>query len=169
MRSTRSSTGFLEGKDAGEVLNSVFKDLGKSLLNIGLNLLGGGIKAGGFNPLGFLGFASGTANTGGRRGEPRGVVHGQEAVIPLPAGGKVPVDIRLPPLPSAAQGTLKVMVGVSADTVGNLTPFVESVVQTGIGKAAPAIVATSVSQSSKAAPAAVAQYQQQRAGADYRV
>lgn len=43
---------------------------------------------------GFLGFASGTANTGGRRGEPRGIVHGQEAVIPLPAGGSVPVEVR---------------------------------------------------------------------------
>lgn len=42
------------------------------------------------------GFSSGTANTGGRRGEPRGIVHGQEAVIPLPSGGRVPVDIRAP-------------------------------------------------------------------------
>ncbi|CAM1632694.1 Tape measure protein N-terminal [Bartonella choladocola] len=39
------------------------------------------------------GFASGTANTGGMRGEPIGIVHGQEAVIPLPNGGKVPVQI----------------------------------------------------------------------------
>ncbi|PJN94418.1 hypothetical protein CNY89_14625, partial [Amaricoccus sp. HAR-UPW-R2A-40] len=27
-------------------------------------------------------------------GEPRGIVHGQEAVIPLPAGGSVPVEVR---------------------------------------------------------------------------
>lgn len=39
------------------------------------------------------GFASGTANTGGSRGEPIGIVHGQEAVIPLPNGGKVPVQM----------------------------------------------------------------------------
>ena len=39
------------------------------------------------------GFAAGTANTGGMRGEPIGIVHGQEAVIPLPNGGKVPVQI----------------------------------------------------------------------------
>ena len=39
------------------------------------------------------GFASGTANTGGARGEPIGIVHGQEAVIPLPNGGKVPVQM----------------------------------------------------------------------------
>ena len=40
------------------------------------------------------GFASGTANTGGRRGQPAGVVHGQEAVIPLPDNKKVPVQIQ---------------------------------------------------------------------------
>lgn len=39
------------------------------------------------------GFASGTANTGGSRGQPIGIVHGQEAVIPLPNGGKVPVQL----------------------------------------------------------------------------
>lgn len=39
------------------------------------------------------GFASGTSNTGGARGEPIGIVHGQEAVIPLPNGGKVPVQM----------------------------------------------------------------------------
>lgn len=40
-----------------------------------------------------VGYSSGTANTGGQRGQPRGVVHGQEAVIPLPSGGKVPVQM----------------------------------------------------------------------------
>lgn len=48
------------------------------------------------------GFSSGTANTGGQRGEPRGVVHGQEAVIPLPNGGKVPVELLFPQLPDIA-------------------------------------------------------------------
>ncbi len=41
-----------------------------------------------------VGFSSGTANTGGQRGQPRGIVHGQEAVIPLPNGGKVPVQMQ---------------------------------------------------------------------------
>lgn len=40
-----------------------------------------------------LGFADGTANTGGMPGEIRGFVHGQEAVIPLPSGGRVPVQL----------------------------------------------------------------------------
>ena len=71
------------------------------LLNIGLGALSGSIAGGaaipmsGFTP-GVTGpwlFAKGTANTGGMRGEPRGVVHGQEAVIPLPDGGKVPVQL----------------------------------------------------------------------------
>ena len=45
-------------------------------------------------------YAQGTANTGGQRGQPRGIVHGQEAVIPLPNGGKVPVQIQTPQMPS---------------------------------------------------------------------
>lgn len=99
--------GFLEGKDAGEVLQSVVKDLTRSLITMGLNAIGGGLFGGGglggiFGGLfGGRGFASGTANTGGARGQPRGVVHGQEAVIPLPSGGRVPVDIRMPTMPAA--------------------------------------------------------------------
>lgn len=98
--------GFLEGKDAGEVLQSVVKDLTRSLITMGLNAIGGGLFGGGglggiFGGLfGGRGFASGTANTGGARGQPRGVVHGQEAVIPLPSGGRVPVDIRMPTMPT---------------------------------------------------------------------
>lgn len=164
--------GFLEGKDAGEIFNSVLKDLAKNLINIGLNQLGGGMQAGGFNPLGFLGglfgFSKGTPNTGGARGQVRGVVHGQEAVIPLPSGGKVPVEMKMPTLPQMGQGQLKIMLGVSADSAGNLTPFVESVVQTGIGRSAPMIVGAAVGQANKSAPAAMARHQQQRAGSDYR-
>lgn len=154
--------GFLEGKDAGEVLNSVFKDLARSLLNMGLNALGGGIRAGGFNPLSFLGFASGTANTGGRRGEPRGVVHGQEAVIPLPSGGRVPVELRAPSRPSASNtahiapvtnvfqiDAKGAEIGVEEKIVGAIRAIVPGMIKTG-------------------APPAVAGYQQQRSGGDYR-
>lgn len=164
--------GFLEGRDAGEIFNSVLKDLAKNLINIGLSQLDGGMQAGGFNPLGFLGglfgFSKGTPNTGGARGQVRGVVHGQEAVIPLPSGGKVPVEMKMPTLPQMGQGQLKIMLGVSADSAGNLTPFVESVVQTGIGRSAPMIVGAAVGQANKSAPAAMARHQQQRAGSDYR-
>ncbi|OAM77693.1 tape measure protein [Devosia elaeis] len=125
--------GFLEGKSAGEIFNSVLKDLARNLLNMGLNLIGGGMQTGGFNPLGFLGslmgFASGTPNTGGRRGEPRGIVHGQEAVIPLPNGGRVPVDLRLPSIPSApaASGGEITVTGSFEVINGNLVPVVSQI------------------------------------------
>jgi hypothetical protein len=161
--------GFLEGKDAGEVLNSVVKDLGRNLLKMGIDLIGGGMKQGGFNPLGFLGglfgFASGTANTGGRKGEPRGIVHGQEAVIPLPSGGNVPVDLRMPSLPSSQPQSLQVHI-VSDDE--KLGAYVTDKAGKVVAQSAPGIVGASVSQANKSAPGAMAKFQQQRGGADYR-
>ena len=53
------------------------------------------------------GFSQGVANTGGRRGEPRGIVHGQEAVIPLPSGGRVPVEIRAPQAGTAGSAPIR--------------------------------------------------------------
>lgn len=103
-------------------------------------LLGGGglfgLGGGGSDPWAGLrsleGFSSGTANTGGLRGEPRGVVHGQEAVIPLPDGGKVPVLIDGGNAPAASR--VEVDVGVSVNRNGNLEAFVRSVSQeTSIG------------------------------------
>lgn len=124
--------GFLEGKDAGEIFSNVLRDLGKQLLNIGINMLLAGFAPGG-NLLGGMfggkGFATGTANTGGRRGEPRGIVHGQEAVIPLPNGGRVPVDIRMPPIPSApsAAGGEITVTGSFEVLNGNLVPVVSQI------------------------------------------
>lgn len=93
----------IEGKDATEALGNALKNIGKKLLDSGLDALFSGLFGGGsgggnlFASLfGGKGFAAGTANTGGVRGQARGIVHGQEAVIPLPNGGKVPVDVRLP-------------------------------------------------------------------------
>lgn len=110
-------TGFLndmrEGKTLAEALGGVFDKLADKLIDIAVqNLIasafgsfggGGGISLGGGGGVGGAGgigggatprlFASGTANTGGARGQPMGVVHGQEAVIPLPNGGKVPVNV----------------------------------------------------------------------------
>lgn len=86
----------VEGKSAAEALGNVFNQLGNKLIDMGLGAIFGTGK-GDFGAIGdLLGFASGTANTGGARGQPRGIVHGQEAVIPLPNGGRVPVDIRMP-------------------------------------------------------------------------
>ena len=76
-------------------------------------LFGGGLFGGAFKEtttagsffgaFGMPGFTDGTANTGGQRGEPRGVVHGQEAVIPLPGGGKVPVELLMPQMPDLSR------------------------------------------------------------------
>jgi len=95
-----------DAKSAADALGNAFQAIGSKLLDLGLaGLFGTGSGSNPFGVIGKLfGFATGTANTGGRRGEPRGVVHGQEAVIPLPAGGKVPVDLRLPSLPSSTAG-----------------------------------------------------------------
>ena len=160
--------GFLEGRDAGEIFNSVLKDLGKNLINIGLNTLFGG--GGGFNPLGMLfggrGFATGTANTGGQRGQVRGVVHGQEAVIPLPNGGRVPVDIRMPSMAAAAPQALRVYVETNDE---KFSAYVEDGAGRVVAQSAPGIVAASTSQANKTAPFAVSQYQQKKAGGDYRL
>ncbi|MEQ9634814.1 MAG: tape measure protein [Devosia marina] len=160
--------GFLEGRDAGEIFNNVLRDLGKNLINIGLNTIFGG--GGGFNPLGMLfggrGFATGTANTGGARGQPRGIVHGQEAVIPLPNGGRVPVDIRMPSMAAAGPQALTVRV-VSDDE--KFSAYVEDGAGRVVAKSAPAIVTTATVQSNKTAPGAVAKYQRDSAGGDYRL
>jgi hypothetical protein len=92
-----------QGTDAAEALSNVFDNIADQLINMAVQGLvqaafGGIFGAGGGGLFGGLfggrGFASGTANTGGMRGQPRGVVHGQEAVIPIPSGGKVPVQIQ---------------------------------------------------------------------------
>lgn len=111
----------LNGVDAADAFNNALGRIADRLLDMALNAAfpttPGASAGGGFfgSILGSLGgalsgkpalgatgpfrgagalYASGTANTGGRRGEPRGIVHGQEAVIPLPAGGSVPVEVR---------------------------------------------------------------------------
>ena len=105
---TAMADGKLEGRELIQILIQIVQQL-LQMQNLGFGGSGGGL-------FGFLGslfgggpstifaddilagravglYADGTANTGGRRGEPRGIVHGQEAVIPLPSSGKVPVQI----------------------------------------------------------------------------
>ncbi|TCU18805.1 phage tail length tape measure family protein [Rhizobium sullae] len=99
-------TDLTKGKSAADALADALGKIGNKLLDMALDegLSIGGTGSGGsgfFSSLlsGFgkiFGYASGTANTGGKRGQPAGIVHGQEAVIPLPAGGKVPVTISAP-------------------------------------------------------------------------
>lgn len=92
------------GKSAAEALGNALGRLADQLIDMALNAainslfssLSGMFFGAPAAPvsLGVPGFASGTANTGGARGQVRGVVHGQEAVIPLPNGGRVPVQIK---------------------------------------------------------------------------
>lgn len=122
----------IDGKSAADALANALSNIGNYLINLGLGyLLGGAPGVGQFGAIGsLLGFASGTANTGGRRGEPRGIVHGQEAVIPLPNGGRVPVDIRVPSVASAGQAATTptvIDVQISVDESGNLVPFVRRI------------------------------------------
>ncbi|WP_404404878.1 hypothetical protein [Pelagibacterium halotolerans] len=77
--------GKIEAEEFGDILSNVLSMAGNFFLNAAFSGIG--------SSFGLPGFATGTPNTGGARGEPRGVVHGQEAIIPLPNGGKVPVEI----------------------------------------------------------------------------
>jgi len=90
--------GKIEAEELGDILSNVLSIAGNFFLNAGLKGLGAS--------LGLPGYATGTANTGGARGEVRGVVHGQEAVIPLPNGGKVPVEVLSAPAPGAFGGEM---------------------------------------------------------------
>ncbi|MGE3874090.1 MAG: tape measure protein [Parvibaculaceae bacterium] len=127
--------GFLgkQGSPGGGLLGSLLS-----------GFLGGG--AGGSSAGGFTGFASGTANTGGGRTQVRGVVHGQEAVIPLPNGGRVPVDLRMPSM---------VQQPVRIDLRLHPTEQFAVDVDNRIDRRTPAIVRTSVQQSTRAAKEAL--------------
>lgn len=99
------------GKTAAEALTNTLGKLADQLIDMALNQAIAGLFGGLLVPKaatksvgslipGLGGFAGGTANTGGARGQVRGLVHGQEAVIPLPGSGKIPVDLRIPSVSS---------------------------------------------------------------------
>ncbi|MET3925933.1 tape measure protein [Devosia sp. 2618] len=172
--------GFLEGKDAGEIFNSMLKDLGKNLLNIGLNLIGGGMQTGGFNFMKLFGFSKGGIAANGRpqplRQFAKGGVSrtaaifgeaGPEAAVPLPDGRRIPVDLRMPAIPQARGGEQKMAVHIVLDNE-LLTAVVRDEAGRVVATAAPTIVGASVNQANKSAPSALAKYQQQRGGGDYR-
>lgn len=114
-----------DGKITTEEWGAILSDVLKMAGNFFLNAAFGGLTGGGFR---LPGFASGTPNTGGARGEPRGIVHGQEAVIPLPSGGKVPVQVSSP----VSQGPVTpqpvdVTISVRINGEGNIYPYIEKV------------------------------------------
>lgn len=76
--------GFIEGKNAGDILNSVVQDLLKNLIKMGINAIGGGLLGGGgiFGAIGGLfGFSEGGYTGDGGKHQPAGVVHKGEYVF----------------------------------------------------------------------------------------
>lgn len=121
-----ATRGFIDdliaGRSAAEALANVLGQLGDKLIDMGLGAIFGSGSSN-FGALGQLfglpGHASGTANTGGVRGQARGIVHGQEAVIPLPSGGKIPVSIRMPTaMRSSANASPSVPIVINIDATG---------------------------------------------------
>lgn len=129
----------------------------------GLGGGGGGFLGNLFKSIFGKGFATGTANTGGARGEPRGIVHGQEAVIPLPDGRRVPVEMR----GVGASRPQRVEVFVSSNDE-KLRVFVRQEADGSIKEAAPRIVGAAVNQANANVVPTMGKYQRDRAGGDYR-
>jgi hypothetical protein len=144
-----------DGKSGAEALSNALNKVADKLLDMAVNSIfdtksgsaggGGGIFSSLLGGIGKLfGFSSGTANTGGKRGQPAGVVHGQEAVIPLPAGGKVPVQIASPSVPSGKSSRDVVAINLTDDS-GRMSAIADQRIQTASGT----IVQVSVTQSYK--------------------
>jgi len=166
-------TDLVNGKSAADALGNALGNIGNRLLNKGLDMLfgavfpfaDGGVAAYG-RPVALPRFAGGgVARSASIFGEA-----GPEAAVPLPDGRRIPVEIRMPTMGAGSSAQqVHVTVGVSADSSGNLTPFVESVAQKTVAQASPSIVSASVSTANKQTPGVMASYQQQRGGSDYRV
>lgn len=132
------------GKSGAEALAGALNKLSDKLLDMAVNSLfspTGATGGGGSGIFGTLlsgigkifGFASGTANTGGKRGKAVGVVHGQEAVIPLPAGGKVPVQINSPTVQQGGRGSNDTVSIVLQDDSGRMASVADQRIRTASG------------------------------------
>lgn len=132
------------GKPAGEAFANVLDRLADRAIDMAINFALDAVLPGAGGAKSLLGFASGTANTGGSRGQVRGVVHGQEAVIPLPNGGRIPVDLRVPS-PGGAAGKETINI-VLHDDSGRMAAIADQRIRTASG----AIVQVSVTQSQRA-------------------
>lgn len=177
-----------QGKSMAEALAGALNKVVDKLIDVALNaafgLGGGGMGGGLLAGIGALfGFANGGYTGNGGKYEPAGIVHKGEYVFDAQAtkklgaknlaklagyanGGMVGSAPRMPAMPSSSQrdSGVHVTVGVSADNNGNLMPFVESVSERKVAAAAPKIV----SASQQRVMPTIANYQQSRAGGDYR-
>lgn len=171
------------GTSAAEALQNALNKVLDKVIDIGLNSLFGTGGGGGAGLLGGLfsifGFAKGGIAAHGRpiRTFARGGVSnraaifgeaGPEAAVPLPDGRSIPVKFQTPAIPKKGgmgQQNVHVTVGVSADSNGNLMPFVETVSQGQVQKAAPKIVQAANSQ----VVPTMAKHQSNKAGAEWRM
>lgn len=170
------------GKSAAEALSGALDRVMSKLIDGALESLfsgsGGGILGGLFGSI--FGFAKGGVASNGRpqplKTFARGGVSrsaaifgeaGPEAAVPLPDGRSIPVKFHEPSVPkraAAAAQNMHITVGVSADNNGNLMPFVESVSDSQVKKAAPGIV----SAANQRVVPTMAAYQSNKAGAEWR-
>lgn len=171
------------GASASEALSNALNKVLDKLIDIGLESLFSGLGGGGKGGLlgGFL--IPGILHSGGVAGKD-GYGHGRAVSPSTFAGakryhtggvaglqpGEVPAilqrgEVVLPRgTKSAGPQNVHVTVGVSSDGNGNLLPFVESVSQGQVEKAAPQIV----SAASQNVVPTMAKYQSQKAGGDWR-
>ncbi|RDE07898.1 hypothetical protein [Pelagibacterium lacus] len=174
--------GFIEGKNAGEIFNSVLKDLAKNLINIGLNLVSGGLSTGGGGLLGGI-LIPGILHGGGVAGSD-GYGHGRAFPASTWGGAQryhrggiaglgpneVPAILERGEivLPKGASGQpMSLTVHIVSDDE-KFSAYVEDKAGRVVARSAPTIIGASVGQANKSAPAAVATYQRHRAGSDYR-
>lgn len=170
------------GVSASEALSNALNRVLDKLIDIGIESLfsgaggGGGLLGGLFGSL--FGFADGgiaahgkPLKTFARGGVSRSAAifgeAGPEAAVPLPDGRSIPVKFHEPSIPKRSAGTkqnVHVTVGVSADNNGNLLPFVQSVSEGSVQKAAPSIVQAA---NQNVVPT-MARHQANKAGGDWR-
>lgn len=161
-----------DGKTAAEALANALNKIVDKLIDSGLEMALNGLfkgLTGGSGLLGSLfGFAEGGYTGAGSRNQPAGVVHKGEYVFSKAAvdrigagnleamhrnlkgyanGGLVSAVPNMLSSAGRVASNVHVTVGVAADGNGNLMPFVQSVTQDGIKRAAPGILSASIQQS----------------------
>lgn len=127
--------GFLEGRDAGEILNNTLQELGKSLLKIGLDGLLSGLGGGGGGVFGglFGTLFGGKKETGGSVQAGKAYLVGEkrpELFVPGRSGTIIPKIPNIAGMSSQQGGSGGGQITVSADfqvVDGNLVPLITQV------------------------------------------
>lgn len=161
--------GVLDGsKSVKQALSDVLKSLADMAINsVFQSIFGGGTggSAGGGlfgGLLGGIGKLFGFANGGSFQVGGSGGIDSQ--LVAFKASPNETVSITKPGQEAGGRRGLDITVGVSADSNGNLLPFVQSVAQGAVSKAAPTIVG----QANQGVVPTMAKYQNEAAGGDYR-